>query len=104
MMEHMNKRACEILSYVINILANNLKPSKVILFGSRAKENFPQHADFDLAVDGEKPEIRKRRRIMEEIERVCGLYSVDLVFLGSVDKRFKDIILNTGKVIYERTG
>ena len=101
-MEHLNKRACEILSYVISILADNLNPSKIILFGSRAKEKFPQHADFDLAVDGEKPEIRKRRKIMEEIEGVCGLYGIDLVFLGSVDKRFKYIILNTGKVVYER--
>jgi predicted nucleotidyltransferase len=53
-------------------------------------------------VDNKKVDIRKRRKIMEAIEEVAGLYSYDLVFLGSVEKDFRNIILNTGEVIYER--
>lgn len=98
----MNQREHEILNQIVQILESNLAIDKVILFGSRAKEKFPLHADFDLAINSEKPEIRKRRKITDEIEKVCGLYKIDLIFLGSVDKGFKDIILDTGKVIYEK--
>ncbi|MDI6781392.1 MAG: nucleotidyltransferase domain-containing protein [bacterium] len=98
----MNQREHEILNQTVQILVNHLEIDKVILFGSRAREKSSLHADFDLAINSEKPEVRKRRQIMDEIEKVCGLYKVDLVFLDSVDKRFKNIILETGKVIYER--
>ncbi|MBU1261384.1 nucleotidyltransferase domain-containing protein [bacterium] len=97
-------REDEILKNVVNILNKNLKPHKIILFGGRAKNSFFKNSDFDVAVDIERPEISQRRKIREEIEEVCGLYKVDLVFLMSVDERFKNIILRTGKVIYEREG
>ncbi|ODS31635.1 MAG: hypothetical protein SCARUB_03241 [Candidatus Scalindua rubra] len=38
----------------------------------------------------------------EDIEGVSGLYNVDVVFLQSVDKVFRDIVLKTGRIIYER--
>ena len=42
------------------------------------------------------------RKIKEEIDSAYGLYKVDIVFLSSVDKSFKELVLITGKVIYER--
>jgi len=96
------KRELEILNKVIGIFKEDLNPSKIILFGSRGKGNNNQSADFDLAIDCPKPQISVQRKINEEIEKVSGLYQVDLVYLMSVDEEFKRIILKTGKVVYER--
>ena len=100
--KRIESREKEILNGIVEILKKYLDPERIILFGSRTKENFYKNADFDIAVDNKKVDIRKTRKIMEAIEEVAGLYSCDLVFLGSVEKDFRNIILNTGKVIYER--
>ncbi|MBU0600622.1 nucleotidyltransferase domain-containing protein [bacterium] len=96
------QRENEILNQTIDILKKYLKPDLIILFGSRAKQNYPAHADFDLAIDKEKVDLRLERKIKEEIEEIAGLYKVDLVFLNAVNKSFKDIILKTGRVVYGR--
>ncbi|MFH1562684.1 MAG: nucleotidyltransferase domain-containing protein [Nitrospirota bacterium] len=98
------QRENEILNKTIDILKKYLEPHLVILFGSRAKQKYPAHSDFDMAIDREKVDIRLERRIREEIEEVSGLYKVDIVFLNAVDKSFKDIILKTGRVVYGRKG
>jgi hypothetical protein len=36
------------------------------------------------------------------VEDIAGLYSVDLVNLNFVDSDFKKIIIETGKLIYEK--
>lgn len=95
-------RADKILVEITEILKKNFNPSKIILFGSRAKNINDPHADFDIAVSTERPSISKERKIKEEIEKVSGLYKVDIVYISSVDKEFKDIIIKTGKVLYER--
>jgi len=96
-----SEREKEILNSIIEILKNHLNPDRIILFGSRAKNIFNQNADFDIAIDYEKVDIRKHRKIMEDIEKAAGLFKVDIVYLKNVDEEFKKIILNTGKIIYE---
>ena len=98
----MDKREKEILEGSVEVLRKYLNPSKIILFGSRAKGNKDRHADFDFAVDSKRPHISVQRKIREDIERTSGLYKVDIVYMLSVDEEFKDIIVKTGQVIYER--
>lgn len=94
----------EILSQIIKILQKYLNPDKILLFGSRLNQGFDNHSDFDLAVDKEKADIRLQRKIREEIDESVGLYSVDTVYLNSVDESFRNIIWKTGRVVYERKG
>lgn len=96
------KRTDKVLKDVIEILYKDLNPSKVILFGSRAKLCNDTRADFDLAVDVKRPEISEERKMNEKIEKVKGLYKVDVVYIPMVDKDFREIINKTGKVVYER--
>jgi len=91
-----------ILKNVEEILIKRLDPGKIILFGSRARKKNDNNADFDLAIDKTRIDIRLHRKIKEEIDSVCGLYKIDIVFLSSVDRSFKELVLKTGKVIYER--
>lgn len=96
----MNSRQNEIIQAVIDIFKKSLKPSKIILFGSRAKKNNRKHSDFDFALDCDRPTLSIERKINEKIEKISGLYKVDIIYLGSVDKEFKKIVLKTGKIIY----
>jgi len=97
----MDLRHKKIIKSACSILVKSLGPSKIILFGSRAKGSHGRHSDFDFALDCKKPSISTQRRINDEIDKVSGLYKVDIIYLDSVNKEFKDIILKTGKVIYE---
>ena len=98
----MNKREQEILKRVVDILKEHLKPYKIILFGSRAKGIAHKNADFDFAVDKKIVGTSEQREIMEEIEKVAGLYKIDIVYLDKIEQGFKNIVLKSGKVLYER--
>lgn len=97
-----NKRQKEIVDQVILLLQKTLRPKRIILFGSRAKGSHTRHADFDFALDASRPDISTEREIREKMEGIGGLYKFDLVFLDSIEEDFKRIIIETGKVIYEK--
>lgn len=92
----------QLLESITRILAKHLHPRRIFLFGSRVKDQAPLHADFDLAVDMERVDVGTHRRIMEELDTVVGLYGVDIVYLQSVDEEFREIVLETGKIVYEQ--
>ncbi|MEN8193671.1 MAG: nucleotidyltransferase domain-containing protein [Bacteroidota bacterium] len=85
--------------YLINALVS---PKRILLFGSRGKGSSRDGSDFDIAIDSDKIEKSVVRNLKENIEEIAGLYSVDIVFLNEVEDGFRKIILDTGKVIYEK--
>ncbi len=97
-----SSREKQILQSLIELIGYELDPRQIILFGSRGKGAWQVHADFDLAVDAEKPSLKRRFEIEEKMDSASGLYKVDLVFLPSLEKEFRDIIFETGKVVYEK--
>ncbi len=98
----MTKREKEIIDGVVEILKDHLDPSRIILFGSRAKQTHHMASDFDFAVDMKKPGISIQREINSKIEEASGLYAVDIVYLRSIEDEFRRLIVKTGRVIYER--
>ena len=96
------KREEEILDKIVSLLKEDLKPGKILLFGSRAGKRYNPGSDFDIGLDGKKVDVRKMRELKEKLEEISGLYKVDIIFLESVEKEFKDIILKRGKILYER--
>ena len=97
----MTAREHEVLETALSVLKNELNPQRIILFGSRAEGRHKPGSDFDLAVDAPKPGARAYR-ILETVNDLVGLYSVDIVYLPNVESDFRNLILKTGKVIYER--
>ena len=95
------KREEEIIKKTIYILKKYLNSPRILLFGSRAKGNDDKHADFDFAVDSKRPQIFIERQINEEIDGISGLYKIDIVYMLSVDKKFREIIVKTGREVYE---
>ena len=100
----MNKRESMILKRSLGILKKALRPRRIVLFGSRAKGTNRHGSDFDLALDCRTPKLIEEERIREKLSEGAGLYHIDLVFLPSVSRDFRKIILNTGKVLYARRG
>ncbi len=90
------------LNNIIKILVDELNPDRLILFGSRGKGKAFTNSDYDIAVDGHKIEFRRKRILKEKLEDILGLHKLDLVFINEVEKKFKEIILKTGRVVYER--
>ena len=100
----MSVRESQVLQKAVAILEEELNPEWIILFGSRAEGRHVPASDFDLAVDAMKPSDGRAYQIQEAINDAIGLYRADIVFLPNVDSEFRDLILTTGKVVYERKG
>ena len=92
----------QIFKQTVEILSKTLHPSRIVLFGSRAKGKASLSSDFDFAVECKKRNRSLRERAKDLIEAVSGLYKVDIVYFDELDKKFREIILSTGKVIYEK--
>ena len=96
------KREESIIDDIVSLLRKDIGPDRILLFGSRAGGKHKPGSDFDIALDGKKISVRKMRELREKLEKVSGLHKVDIIFLESVDKEFKDIVLRRGKILYER--
>lgn len=93
----------EKIRVLIDYLVKEISPQKIILFGSRAKKINKPYSDIDLAIEGgKKLSFREIRKLKEEIDKIAGIYSVDLVFLEDCEENFKNLIYSTGKIIYEK--
>ena len=91
-----------ILNRLIKVIIEDLHPKKIILFGSRGKGSYNYNSDYDLAIDAKKIEFREKRILKEKLNDMAGLHSIDIIFIKDVDKGFRNIILQTGKVVYEK--
>ena len=88
----------------ISLIVEELKkynPRKVVIFGSRARGDYRKQSDIDIAVDLNLS-FREKRKLKEKIDRLSGLYSVDVVFLPDIDEDFKEKIMKEGKILYEK--
>ena len=103
MMKVNQKSKEKVNSYIQKIVEEIIKyhPEKIILFGSRARGDYKEISDIDIAVDINLP-FREQRKLKEKIDKISGLYSVDLIFLPNVNKEFKKKILKEGKILYEK--
>jgi predicted nucleotidyltransferase len=98
----MTARESQVLQKAVALLKEALNPKRIFLFGSRAEGRHVGASDFDLAVDAAKPADGKAWQITETVNDAIGLYKADIVYLPNVDPEFRDLVLTTGKVVYER--
>ncbi|KLO24477.1 nucleotidyltransferase domain-containing protein [Marinitoga sp. 1155] len=88
---------------LIKIFSNNKKIKKVVLFGSRAKENFKNGSDIDIALYGEDLNINDIISIQVEIDKLEIPYVIDLIIYNKIDsKELKEHIDRVGKILYKR--
>ncbi len=97
-----SEREEEILQRSVLALIEILNPEEIILFGSRAGDNYSPRSDFDFAVSGSEPDFKTRQKISSTLDELRGLYSVDIVYLEDVEEDFRNVIYETGVSLYER--
>ncbi len=99
----MNNAVKEKVGTITNYLVEQLEPNKIILFGSVVRKDKKTGFDIDILIVTDKTlSHRQERQLRENIDKIAGIYSVDLIFSDKVDKNFLEIIENTGMVIYEK--
>ncbi len=83
---------------IIDLIGVLLPNAKIYLFGSRARGNYTETSDIDLALDAGAP-IPKIiiGEIKDVLEATNILNSIDVVDLnGAISPRMKDAILKEG--------
>jgi len=98
--EYIPPKVAKVLENLLEELVN-WNPKKVILFGSLARGDFGKHFDIDLAVELNLL-FRQKRKLKEKLDQIAGIYTVDLVFLNEVEKKFKEKLLKEGIILYEK--
>jgi predicted nucleotidyltransferase len=73
---------------------------KILLFGSWAKGTSQTSSDLDIGIMGpEAVPWYTMVKILEEIETIPTLRSIDIVDLRSTDERFRSVVLPTAKAV-----
>ena len=85
---------------LISYFNNNKYIQKVVLFGSREKGNYKYNSDIDLGVLCDK---KYKGTIAEELDEIVGIYSLDIVFLDSMNDEIKLQINKYGIEIYNNS-
>lgn len=82
---------------LISYFNNNKYIERVVLFGSRAKGNYSYNSDIDLGILCDK---KYKGTIIDELDELVGVYSLDIVFLDSMNEEIKLQIEKYGIEIY----
>lgn len=80
-----------LLEEIMDKLKKELNPQKIYLYGSRARGNFGEKSDIDIAVESGK-----------SIENLDLVGAFDVVNFSKASKKLKEKILKEGISIYER--
>lgn len=76
---------------------------KVIIFGSRAKGEYREGSDIDLAVCAPKMDLREKTSIINKIDDLMLLYKVDVVdYYAKEGTPIYDHINRVGKRFYTK--
>ena len=80
---------------IIALIKALIPETKIYLFGSRARGDFSERSDIDLALDiGEKIEPRcKISEIKDVLEATNMIYHFDVLDIHNVNEELKDRIL-----------
>jgi len=72
------------LNIITELLVSELKPKRLILFGSRAKGTSLPNSDFDIAVEVKRIDFRRKRIIKEKIRKVRDVIRGNLEKLSAL--------------------
>ncbi len=93
----------KVMSEIKSVFSNFPEVEKAVLFGSRAKGNFYEGSDFDIAVYGEKLNFEHTLDLSIELDTVGLLQAIDLVHFEKIkEPELKKHIERVGILIYDR--
>ena len=87
------------LDFIMQVLTENIpqKEAKFYIFGSRAKGNYKEQQDIDIAIklSDEKLSADILGKILMEFSDSTLPYEVDVIDLNAIDDKFKNLIKNS---------
>lgn len=100
MKNHFPKKPLEQL--IVEAIVKRIQPQRIILFGSRARGDAQERADYDIAIDDEALTPARLAQIRADMEELPTLLSIDIVWINRANAVLRERILNEGKIIYEK--
>ncbi|MDP2038366.1 MAG: nucleotidyltransferase domain-containing protein [Ignavibacteria bacterium] len=88
--------AGEDLDSIIKTIRRQNKVKKLILFGSRAKNNFRKGSDIDIAIIADELSLSELNQIRVDLSELLLPYKVDVIDYSTILN--KDIIEHINKV------
>ena len=92
-----------LLSKIVELILDYKKTEKIVIFGSRAGENFKRTSDIDIAIFGknwEDRDINIMKFKLDENIKIALKFDV-LNFYNISKESLKRNILNKGRVLYD---
>ncbi len=94
----------EVINDVCKVFSKHSNIQKVLIFGSRAKGNYGEGSDIDLAAIGENISFNQLMDINIQIEDLGLLYKVDVVdYNKNIGTPIGDHIDRVGIIFYDKT-
>ncbi len=87
---------------VVRVASSRPEVERVILFGSRAREDADERSDVDLAVVAPKATQRQWLDLAFALEEIDSLVPVQVVRLGEASPSLRERVLAEGEVWYAR--
>lgn len=94
-----------VISDICSVFKRHDNVEKVLIFGSRAKGNYTEGSDVDLAVVGSEISFNQLMDINIQIEDLGLLYKVDVIdYKKNIGTPIGEHIERVGLIFYERQG
>lgn len=91
------------LNDIVFILSKNELINEIILFGSRAKGNYSNGSDIDLALKGDDLKLTDIVNASLELDELYLPYKIDLIIYQRIKEiELKKHIDRVGKTLFER--
>jgi predicted nucleotidyltransferase len=87
-----------VLDYIVELARNRIQPTRILLFGSRARGDHRERSDYDLAFEFPIAfEMHWPKFVLDAQENSPTLCGLDLINLREIRAELRDRILKEGK-------
>ena len=92
-----------LLSQIVELILKYKKPEKIVIFGSRASDNFKNTSDIDIAIFGEDWTDKDINIVKYNLDEFIKTpLKFDLLNFYKIGKtKLKENILKEGRIIYD---
>ena len=93
----------EIIREVRSIILRYSRPTRIYLYGSSVNGEMGERSDIDIAYDDENISYLNMQKIKDEIDKLPTLLKIDIKNIAKAQKRFRNRVISSGKVLYSAT-
>ncbi len=97
----LHAQAAADVARIVELICRRYKPSRIVQWGSVLDaDRFRSYSDIDLAVEGVRDPARFFALLAdaEEVSR----FPLDIVQLEQMEPEYRELVLERGRVVYER--